>query len=92
MERILLSILMALGTLAAIAEALIIYNTHLWDPRNDTIRDWMPLFWWYRVEEIGLIAAACTPFLKPLIERVLGRFGASRFYFAEMQLNTIRSG
>ncbi|KAF2191599.1 hypothetical protein K469DRAFT_557880, partial [Zopfia rhizophila CBS 207.26] len=92
MERILISILMTLGTLAAMAEAWIIYYTHVWNPRKDSVRDWMPLFWWYRVEEIGLIAAACAPFLKPLVERILGRFGASRFRFVTMQLNTIRSG
>lgn len=91
MERVLISILMTLGTLAAIAEAWIIYYTHVWIPQKHSIRDWMPLFWWYRVEEIGLITAACTPFLKPLIERILGRFGVSKFCFRTVQLNTIRS-
>ncbi|PVI04471.1 hypothetical protein DM02DRAFT_493476, partial [Periconia macrospinosa] len=81
MERILISILMTLGTLAAIAEVFIIYHTHLWNPRKDSFRVWMPLVWWYRVEEIGLITAACTPFLKPLVERILGQLGASRFRF-----------
>ncbi|KAH7108853.1 hypothetical protein B0J11DRAFT_449405 [Dendryphion nanum] len=92
MERILISILMTLGTLAAMAEALIICYTHIWIPQKVSIRDWMPLFWWYRVEEIGLIAAACAPFLKPLVERILGRFGASRFRFVTMHLNSIQSG
>jgi hypothetical protein len=91
MERMLISALMALGTLAAMAEAWIIHYTHVWNPRTNTIRDWMPLFWWYRVEEICLIAAACTPFLKPLVERILGRFGASRFRFVTMQLNSFQS-
>jgi hypothetical protein len=90
MERILISILMAFGMLAAMAEACIIYHTHVWSPRKSSTRDWMPLYWWYRVEEIGLIVAACTPFLKPLVERILSRFGASRFSFVTMQLNTIR--
>ncbi|KAF1973061.1 hypothetical protein BU23DRAFT_641448, partial [Bimuria novae-zelandiae CBS 107.79] len=92
LERILISILMAFGILAAIAEAWIIYYTHVWNPREATIRYWVPLYWWYRVEEIGLIAAACTPFLKPLIERILGRLGVPRFHFVNMQLNTIYSG
>ncbi|KAH7111819.1 hypothetical protein B0J11DRAFT_191023 [Dendryphion nanum] len=91
MERILISILMTFGTLAAMAEAWIIYHTHVWNPRKDSIRGWMPLYWWYRVEEIGLIAAACAPFLKPLVERILGRFGTSRFRFVTMRLNTIQS-
>ncbi|KAF1952266.1 hypothetical protein CC80DRAFT_572899 [Byssothecium circinans] len=88
-ERVLVSILMAFGILAAIAEAWIIYYTHVWNPRETTIHDWVPLYWWYRVEEIGLIAAACTPFLKPLIERILYRFGVPQFRFVNMQLNTI---
>ncbi|KAF5844434.1 hypothetical protein GGP41_001372 [Bipolaris sorokiniana] len=91
LERILISTLMALGLLAATAEACIIYHAYLWNPRESTIRDWMPLFWWYRVEEIGLIFAACTPFLKPLVERVLGRFGTSRFRFVTMELDSIQS-
>ncbi|RYO77215.1 hypothetical protein DL762_009409 [Monosporascus cannonballus] len=62
-----------------------------WDPRKNILRDWMPLFWWYRVEELGLIAAACAPFLKPLIERMLGRFGVPQFRFVTIVLKTIRS-
>ncbi|KAF1972601.1 hypothetical protein BU23DRAFT_467336, partial [Bimuria novae-zelandiae CBS 107.79] len=91
LERILISILMALGLLAATAEACIIYHAYLWNPRESTIRNWMPLFWWYRVEEIGLIFAACTPFLKPLVERVLGRFGTSRFRFVTIELDSVQS-
>ncbi|KAH7060783.1 hypothetical protein B0J12DRAFT_545183, partial [Macrophomina phaseolina] len=75
MERILITFLMALGIIAAVAGVMKVVYIHNWNPRNDSFRFWMPLFWWYRVEEIGLIAAACAPFLKPLIERMLGRFG-----------------
>lgn len=92
MERILITFLMALGIIAAVAGAMKVVYIHQWDPRNDSFRFWIPLFWWYRVEEIGLIAAACAPFLKPLIERMLGRFGVPEFRFATVGLNTIRSG
>ena len=91
LERILISILMALGLLAATAEACIIYHAYLWNPQKSAIRDWMPLFWWYRVEEIGLILAACTPFLKPLVQRVLGRFGTSPFCFVTIELDSVQS-
>ncbi|KAH7345825.1 hypothetical protein BKA66DRAFT_378395, partial [Pyrenochaeta sp. MPI-SDFR-AT-0127] len=68
MERILLSVLMALGTIAAVAGAVKAFYIHTWDPRKNSFHDLMPLFWWYRVEELGLIAAANAPFLKPTIE------------------------
>ncbi|RYP67428.1 hypothetical protein DL769_005760 [Monosporascus sp. CRB-8-3] len=91
MERILVIVLMALGTVAAVAGAMKLVYAAVWDPRKTTLRDWTPLLWWYRVEEIGLIAAACAPFLKPLIERMLGRFGVPQFRFVTMVLKTIRS-
>src|SRR4051794_13987089 len=80
-ERILVNVLMALGTIAAVAGVMKLVYSTVWNARNATLRDWVPLFWWYRVEEIGLIAAACAPFLKPLIERLLDRFGVSKFRF-----------
>ncbi|KAM5353201.1 hypothetical protein ACJZ2D_016904 [Fusarium nematophilum] len=89
-ERILLSVLMALGTIAAVAGAVRVVYIHIWDPQTDSLHDLMPLFWWYRVEEIGLITAACAPFLKPTIERLLSRFSTNAFGFVTMKLNTIR--
>lgn len=92
LERVLVSALMALGFLAAVAGLFKTYYIKFWNPRNDaTLRDWMPLFWWYRVEEIGLIAAACAPFVKPLLSRILGRIGAPDFRFATIGLNTVES-
>ncbi|RYP42126.1 hypothetical protein DL767_000491 [Monosporascus sp. MG133] len=91
MERILVIILMALGTIAAVAGAMKLVHSHAWDPRKNILRDWMPLAWWYRVEEMGLIAAACAPFLKPFIERMLSRFGVPQFRFVTIALRTIRS-
>ncbi|KAH8684201.1 hypothetical protein BGZ60DRAFT_426605 [Tricladium varicosporioides] len=92
MERMLMTVLMGLGVIAAVAGAMKVYHIHSWNPREDTLRDWVPLIWWYRVEEIGLIAAACAPFLKPSIERLLCRFGSKHFGFVAFGLNTIRSG
>ncbi|RYP89952.1 hypothetical protein DL770_003910 [Monosporascus sp. CRB-9-2] len=91
MERVLVIVLMALGTIAAVAGAMKLVYSSAWDPRRNILRDWMPLLWWYRVEEIGLITAACAPFLKPLIERMLGRFGVPQFRFVTIILRTIRS-
>ncbi|KAG4429442.1 hypothetical protein IFR05_015073 [Cadophora sp. M221] len=89
-ERALVSALMALGLLAAVAGIFKVYYIKFWDPRNRaTLRDWMPLFWWYRVEEIGLIAASCAPFVKPLMGRILGQLGAPAFRFATIRLNTV---
>ncbi|KAH8585763.1 hypothetical protein B0O99DRAFT_471099, partial [Bisporella sp. PMI_857] len=70
-ERTLVSTLMALGAIAAVAGVMKLHTIRVWSPREVTLRDWVPLLWWYRVEEIGLIAAACAPFLKPPIERAL---------------------
>jgi hypothetical protein len=95
MERVLLSILMGLGVIAAVAGAMKIYHINAWNPRIDTFRDWVSLLWWYRVEEIGLITAACAPFLKPLIQRILDKteaFRASPLRFITISLNSIRSG
>lgn len=92
MERILVIILMALGIIAAVAGVMKLVHSAAWDPRKNILRDWMPLLWWYRVEEIGLITAACAPFLKHLIERMLGRFGVPQFRFVTIVLRTLRSG
>ncbi|KAF4633287.1 hypothetical protein G7Y89_g4824 [Cudoniella acicularis] len=82
-----ISVLMGFGTVAAVAGAMKVYHIDAYDPRKDVLRDWMPLLWWYRVEEIGLIIAACTPFLKPSIERLLARLGALPFRFVTIGLN-----
>lgn len=91
MERMLVIVLMGLGIIAAVAGVMKVYHIHAWNPREITLRDWVPLLWWYRVEEIGLITAACAPFLKPFIERLLSRFGSKHFGFVTFGLNTIRS-
>jgi hypothetical protein len=90
-ERVLVIVLMGFGVIAAVAGVMKIYHISAWNPRHAILRDWVPLLWWYRVEEIGLIVAACAPFLKPLIGRVIHRFGTPQFDFQTIGLNTIRS-
>jgi hypothetical protein len=90
-ERALVSVLMALGTIAALAGVMKLLNITIWNPREPSLRDWVTLTWWYRVEEIGLVAAACAPFLKPPIERALTRFHANHFGFKTIELPTIKS-
>ena len=90
-ERSLVSVLMGFGLIAAVAGVMKLVYITSWNPRDVTLRDWVPLLWWYRVEEIGLIAAACAPFIKPPIEHVLRRFHISKFGFKTIELPTIRS-
>ncbi|KAJ4300798.1 hypothetical protein N0V90_002886 [Kalmusia sp. IMI 367209] len=89
LERMLGILLMSFGIIAALAGAMKIYHINAWNPREAQFRDWVPLLWWYRVEEIGLIVAACAPFLKPLMERALQGLGASPFKFRTMSLPTV---
>ncbi|OAL53548.1 hypothetical protein IQ07DRAFT_313514 [Pyrenochaeta sp. DS3sAY3a] len=89
LERMLGIVLMGFGIIAAIAGAMKIHHISAWNPRRAEFRDWIPLLWWYRVEEIGLIIAACAPFLKPLMERALKGLGASPFGFRTIRLRTV---
>lgn len=89
LERILGIVLMGFGTIAAVAGVMKIYYISAWNPRQGQFRDWIPLFWWYRVEEIGLIVAACTPFIKPLMEHALRGLGTLPFRFRTIGLHTV---
>jgi hypothetical protein len=89
LERMLGIVLMGFGLIAAVAGALKLYHISGWNPREAQFRDWIPLLWWYRVEEIGLIVAACAPFLKPLMERALQGLGAAPFQFRTIRLRTM---
>lgn len=80
---------MGFGIIAAVAGIMKIQHISAWNPREAQFRDWIPLLWWYRVEEIGLIIAACAPYLKPLMERALQGIGASPFQFRTIRLNTV---
>jgi hypothetical protein len=88
-ERILVSVLMALGLCATAAVAVKIYLATIPDMTNpDTYRESLRIYLWCRLEEYLLIASACAPFLKSLIERVLRRFGVAEFAQATMELNS----
>lgn len=80
-ERALITGLMATGVVAAVAGAMKVYY----------MNSFVPLFMWYRVEEISLIISASVPSLKAPIERILRRSGVLKFHFATCELNTIRS-
>ncbi|KAH7071846.1 hypothetical protein BKA63DRAFT_604815 [Paraphoma chrysanthemicola] len=92
LERMLGIVLMGFGAIALLASLMKIAHISAWKPREPQFRDWVPLLWWYRVEEIGLIMAACVPFLKPIMERSLQGLGASRFRFRTIGLRTVQDG
>lgn len=92
LERILVSVLMALGLCAFSA---VIVRAHYMKDFNvtveDTFREMMNLFMWCRIEECVLIASACAPFLKAPIERILCRLGMSTFGNITRELNSVHS-
>jgi hypothetical protein len=90
-ERILLSALMGLGMIAAMAGAIKFYYIRTWKYGEEAVDETVSVYMWYRVEEISLIAAACAPFLKRPIESMLSRLGLSQFGFVPLGLKTIRS-
>lgn len=86
-ERMLITVLMALGIVAAMAGALkIVYMSRFVLGHGDVLRQMMPLFLWFKVEEFVLAASACAPFLKAPIERTLSRFGIQKFQFVTPSL------
>ncbi|PVH68255.1 hypothetical protein DL98DRAFT_632920 [Cadophora sp. DSE1049] len=89
LERILISVLMALGLCATTTVAVKIYLATIFDMAiPDTYRAKLRVFLWCRLEECLLLASACAPYLKSLIERVLRRFGVAGFVPAAMELNS----
>ena len=91
-ERILVCLLMVLGIIAAVAGVMKVYYIKYWNPRQASLRSWMPLFWWYRVEEMSLITASCALFLKPPMERLLRQIGVFRMGSDSNWLETVQSG
>ncbi|PVI01585.1 hypothetical protein DM02DRAFT_500019, partial [Periconia macrospinosa] len=75
MERVLMGVLMALGIVAVVAGGMKLYYTNTFAIGADLLRDALPLFMWFRVEEIALVASSSAPFLKSPIERTLNRLG-----------------
>ena len=90
-ERILLCALMGLGICAATAGAIKLYYIRTWRYGEEAVSQTVSVYMWYRVEEISLVAAACAPFLKGLIESILSRVSVSPFGFIIPSLKPIRS-
>jgi hypothetical protein len=91
-ERALVSLLLSLGLCAAATVAvrlhyLIEYN----ESTQDTFRKTALLFTWCRIEECVLIVAACTPFLKSPIERILVRLNVPTFRDTTGGLNLVHT-
>jgi hypothetical protein len=77
LERILVAILMSLGLcVTAITGFRLKLSVDLFSQTtSDTMQPLAPLIMWCRLEECALIAAACAPFLKAPIERLLKVLG-----------------
>jgi hypothetical protein len=82
---------MALGIVAAVAGVMKLRYTKTFVFGGDTLHQTTPLYVWFRLEEIVLIAAACAPFLKTPIEHTLRRLSVPQFQFKSLRLKTISS-
>ena len=92
LERILITVLMALGLCATGAAVLKLYYLRAYNLTvNDSLRIMVVLFIWCRIEEFVLIASACAPFLKSPAEQVLSRFGVPIFENKIRELNSLHS-
>jgi rhodopsin domain-containing protein len=73
-ERTLVTLLLALGLCATATGAVRLhYQIEYNKGSHDFFRKMAVLFAWCRVEECVLIVAACMPFLKSQIERIVAR-------------------
>jgi hypothetical protein len=90
LERILISVLMALGLCATATVAVKVYLSTISDTiLVDTYRETLRVCLWCRLEEYLLIASACAPCLKPLIEGFLRRLGV-KFTYLTRDLNSFQ--
>lgn len=90
-ERILVSVLMALGLCATAAVAVKIYLATISDTIIvDTYRETLRVCLWCRLEEYLLIASACAPCLKSPIEGFLRRLGVAKFIYLTRDLNSFQ--
>jgi hypothetical protein len=95
LERILVSVLMSIGLCATavmlvrLCEGVAQYGK----PRGDDIQTMAVTYLYCRLEECFLVTAACAPFLKAPVERVLKRLGfAPNFGNRVAKLNSISLG
>ncbi|KAH8727381.1 hypothetical protein GQ44DRAFT_677841 [Phaeosphaeriaceae sp. PMI808] len=91
-ERVIITILMALGLCAMVPVIIRSVNMARRDSAKDAMRERIFMTTMCRVEDFILIAAACAPFLKSPLERCMQRrFGVGNFYNVPLQLNSIHS-
>src|SRR5690242_19728573 len=79
LEQILVGMLMALGLVAAAVASYKVYCMKAYDMTGDFLYSVVEMCLISRVEELILITAACAPFLKPPIEKILCSFGVVTF-------------
>lgn len=93
LEKLLVSILMCLGLLAAAANAFKIITTQTYNPFSTNIyAEIMPVYKWNRIEETLVVIGANMPLLKQPIETFLHRvIGLPRFHPNVRSLNTIQT-
>jgi hypothetical protein len=92
LERILITVLMALGLFATGAAVLKLYYLRAYNLTiNDSLRIMVVLFIWCRIEEFVIVASACAPFLKSPVEQILNRFGVPMFKNKTRELNSLHS-
>jgi len=91
-ERLLISILLGLGLLGVVANAVKIVTLQTFKIGSaNVVADMMPVYLWSRIEEIVIIIAACAPLLKAPIEGMLDRRFGLRFYPTVRGLGTVHS-
>ena len=91
-EKTLISVLMASALFASAACGVRIYYLATFDIKSpDAWRDMVPQYTWCRVEEIVIIIAACAPFLKSPLERLLQRMGFATFQNTPDRLDAVQS-
>jgi len=87
-ERILVCLLMGLGLFASVASIvkLLIVLNWVRQPGDDLWSMAEAIATWTVTEQFFAITAACLPFLKPLVERLLGRMGFSLTKYPSREL------
>jgi len=90
LERILVSVLMGLGLFATASVAVKVHLSTIAGVANEgTYRQMLRMILWCRLEEYILIAGACAPLLKSLVERGLKRLGVASFKPKTRELNSL---
>lgn len=94
LERLLLSILLALGvcaSAAALTTLILLVQMSVNIKAPNMFRDTLPILTWCLLEGAILIVASCAPLLKTTIEKGLSRLGMPVFHNVPRELGTYRS-